>query len=83
MTDFVASDDNRGGADRAESLAAMEQGFVPDTRCVPPHPAAATACPQPTAATEGGSRSILIVATVAALSWAIVIGFVIAALATS
>jgi hypothetical protein len=83
MTDFMAHDDeDRWGADRGGSIAETERRAAVDAWCVAPHPARAAACPQWTAATERWSRSVLILAAVAVLSWAVVIGIVIAALAT-
>jgi hypothetical protein len=80
MSDFSANDDDRWGADRAECFAATEQcGWDPQCGATRPDPVAAYN--QPATATERWSRFILIVAAVSALSWAVVIGVVIAALA--
>jgi len=81
MTDFTAKDDeDRWGADRAECFAATEQrGWDPQGGATRPDPVAA--CHQPTTATGRWRRFILIVAAVSALSWAVVIGIMIAALA--
>ena len=85
MTDFIANDDGRWDADRAEFFAETErhgwenQGHlwrvVDDT-------GPATAHTQRTTATERWGRSVLIMAALSALSWAAVIGMVIMAVAT-
>ena len=81
MTDFIAKDDeDRWGADRAECFAVTEQrGWDPQCGATRADPIAADH--QPTTATARWRRFILIVAVVSALSWAVVIGIVIAALA--
>jgi hypothetical protein len=81
MTDLIANDDEDcWGADHAEFFAATEQrGW--DPWCVARRPDPVAADHQPTTATGRWRRSILIIAAVSALSWAIVIGIVIAALA--
>jgi hypothetical protein len=81
MTDFIAEDDeDRWSADRAECFAVTEQRAW-DPQCGATRPDPVAAYHQPTMATARWRRFILIVAAVSALSWAVVIGIVIAALA--
>ena len=85
MTDFIATnDDRRWDADRAEFFVEAERcGWENrgDLWRVADSTGRATAQTQQTTATERWGRSVLIIAALSALSWAVVIGIVIAALA--
>jgi hypothetical protein len=87
MTYLIANDDEgRWDADRAAFFAETEQrsweNLGWDPWCVATHPDPVAAYPHRTTATARWARSILLIAALSALSWAVVMAIVIAALST-
>jgi hypothetical protein len=81
MMDIIANDDDRWEPKRTDLLPETERRGWEEERATPPNVTdPAVVYRQPKTATARWQRSVLIIATLSALSWAAIILLVIAAL---